>query len=82
MPYIIYLSLYIRLRYDRQSKLKPCFQAREEFHAQLAASRAQQQHLQSSDLMDDSELLSDDRDLDADLTGKYFSKFDNNYRPV
>ncbi|KAK6637449.1 hypothetical protein RUM44_007866 [Polyplax serrata] len=44
-------------------------QAREEFHAQLAASRAQQQHLQSSDLMDDGELMTDDRDLDADLTG-------------
>ncbi|XP_066592633.1 neurobeachin isoform X4 [Prorops nasuta] len=44
-------------------------QAREEFHAHLAASRAHQQQLQSSDLMDDSELLSDDRDLDSDLTG-------------
>ncbi|XP_047003519.1 neurobeachin [Schistocerca americana] len=44
-------------------------QAREEFHAQLAASRAQQQQLQSNDLMDDSELLADDRDLDVDLTG-------------
>ncbi|XP_015604572.1 neurobeachin isoform X4 [Cephus cinctus] len=44
-------------------------QAREEFHAHLAASRAHQQQLQSADLMDDSELLSDDRDLDIDLTG-------------
>ncbi|XP_053598524.1 neurobeachin isoform X2 [Microplitis demolitor] len=44
-------------------------QAREEFHAHLAASRAHQQQLQSADLMDDSELLSDDRDLDSDLTG-------------
>ncbi|KOX76971.1 Lipopolysaccharide-responsive and beige-like anchor protein [Melipona quadrifasciata] len=44
-------------------------QAREEFHAHLAASRAHQQQLQSTDLMDDSELLSDDRDLDNDLTG-------------
>ncbi|XP_015127079.1 neurobeachin [Diachasma alloeum] len=44
-------------------------QAREEFHAHLAASRAHQQQLQSTDLMDDSELLSDDRDLDSDLTG-------------
>uniref|UniRef100_A0A1Y1K827 BEACH-type PH domain-containing protein n=1 Tax=Photinus pyralis TaxID=7054 RepID=A0A1Y1K827_PHOPY len=43
-------------------------QAREEFHAQLAVSRAQQQ-MQTSDLMDDSELLTDDRDLDNDLTG-------------
>lgn len=46
-------------------------QAREEFHAHLAASRAHQQQLQSADLMDDSELLSDDRDLDNDLTGFY-----------
>ena len=45
-------------------------QAREEFHAHLAASRAHQQQLQSADLMDDSELLSDDRDLDNDLTGE------------
>ncbi|XP_071453109.1 neurobeachin isoform X4 [Hetaerina americana] len=44
-------------------------QAREEFHAHLAASRLQQQPLQSNDLMDDSELMSDDRDLDADLVG-------------
>ncbi|XP_031838843.2 A kinase anchor protein rugose isoform X14 [Nomia melanderi] len=44
-------------------------QAREEFHAHLAASRAHQQQLQSADLMDDSELLSDDRDLDNDPTG-------------
>ncbi|XP_063239810.1 neurobeachin isoform X3 [Bacillus rossius redtenbacheri] len=44
-------------------------QAREEFHAHLAASRSQQQQVQSTDLMDDSELLSDDRDLDVDLTG-------------
>ncbi|XP_043268536.1 neurobeachin isoform X4 [Venturia canescens] len=44
-------------------------QAREEFHAHLAASRAHQQQLQSADLMDDSELLSDDRDLDNDLVG-------------
>ncbi|GLV35236.1 rugose [Carabus blaptoides fortunei] len=43
-------------------------QAREEFHAQLAATRGQQQ-VQSSDLMDDNELLSDDRDLDVDLAG-------------
>ncbi|XP_054265424.1 neurobeachin isoform X12 [Macrosteles quadrilineatus] len=42
-------------------------QAREEFHAHLAASHTQQG--QSSDLMDDSELLTDDRDLDVDLTG-------------
>lgn len=46
-------------------------QAREEFHAHLAASRAHQQQLQSADLMDDSELLADDRDLDNDLTGEW-----------
>lgn len=45
-------------------------QAREEFHAHLAASRGQQQQMQSTDLMDDSELLADDRDLDVDLTGE------------
>lgn len=45
------------------------FQAREEFHAQLAMNRTHN-HIQSTDLMDDNELLSDDRDLDADLTGK------------
>ncbi|XP_033217020.1 neurobeachin-like [Belonocnema kinseyi] len=44
-------------------------QAREEFHAHLAASRAYQQQLQSPDLMDDNELLVDDRDLDNDLAG-------------
>ncbi|XP_032665465.1 neurobeachin isoform X5 [Odontomachus brunneus] len=44
-------------------------QARQEFHAHLAASRAHQQQLQSTDLLDDSELLSDDRDLDNDLAG-------------
>ncbi|CAB3374567.1 Hypothetical predicted protein [Cloeon dipterum] len=44
-------------------------QAREEFHAHLAVSRSQQQALTSSDLLDDSELAADDRDLDCDLTG-------------
>lgn len=44
-------------------------QAREEFHAHLAASRTHQQQIQSTDLMDDSELLTDDRDLDADPVG-------------
>ncbi|RZC37735.1 neurobeachin, partial [Asbolus verrucosus] len=43
-------------------------QAREEFHAHLAATRNQQQ-IQPNDLMDDSELLTDDRELDNDLTG-------------
>ncbi|KAJ8932339.1 hypothetical protein NQ314_014703 [Rhamnusium bicolor] len=42
-------------------------QAREEFHAHLAATRGQQQ--MQSDLMDDSELLIDDRELDNDLNG-------------
>lgn len=50
-------------------------QAREEFHAHLAASRSHQQQIQSTDLMDDSELLSDDRDLDNDLTGKILTIF-------
>ncbi|KAK8731373.1 hypothetical protein OTU49_007572, partial [Cherax quadricarinatus] len=45
-------------------------QAREEFHAQLAAQRRSlQQPIQSTDLLDDSELTTDDRDLDADVTG-------------
>ena len=44
-------------------------QAKEEFHTHLAASRSQQP-LQSNDLMDDNELLSDDRELDLDLVGK------------
>ncbi|CAG7818766.1 unnamed protein product [Allacma fusca] len=43
-------------------------QAKEEFHTHLAASR-NQQPLQSNDLMDDNELLSDDRELDLDLVG-------------
>ncbi|KAF4532521.1 hypothetical protein B566_EDAN010813 [Ephemera danica] len=44
--------------------------AREEFHAHVARAQQQQQSMQSStDLMDDSELMADDRDLDADLAG-------------
>ncbi|XP_044749150.1 neurobeachin isoform X2 [Coccinella septempunctata] len=43
-------------------------QAREEFHAHLAATRSHQ-NVQNTDLMDDSELLMDDRELDTDLTG-------------
>lgn len=48
------------------------FQAREEvFHAQLVAMSTQSgPGSQSSDLLDDSELMSDDRELDADLVGK------------
>ncbi|KAJ8949535.1 hypothetical protein NQ318_005097, partial [Aromia moschata] len=42
-------------------------QAREEFHAHLAATRGQQQ--MQNDLMDDNELLTDDRELDSDLNG-------------
>ncbi|XP_030761038.1 neurobeachin isoform X2 [Sitophilus oryzae] len=41
-------------------------QAREEFHAHLAATRNQGQ---CSELVDDSELLTDDRDLDNDHNG-------------
>jgi len=47
------------------------FQAREEvFHAQLAMSTQSGPGSQSSDLLDDSELMTDDRELDADLVGK------------
>ncbi|CAH1955198.1 unnamed protein product [Acanthoscelides obtectus] len=42
-------------------------QAREEFHAHLATTRSQ--HQMQNDLMDDSELLTDDRELDTDLNG-------------
>lgn len=53
----------------------PLLQAREEFHAQLAAQRRSlQQPLQSPDLLDDSELATDDRDLDADVTGEFMVK--------
>lgn len=45
-------------------------QAREEFHAHLAATRSHQ-NVQNTDLMDDSELLLDDRELDTDLTGRF-----------
>ncbi|KAL4097724.1 hypothetical protein QTP88_022448 [Uroleucon formosanum] len=45
-------------------------QAREEvFHAQLAMSTQSGPGSQSSDLLDDSELMTDDRELDADLVG-------------
>lgn len=48
-------------------------QAREEvFHAQLVAMSTQSgPGSQSSDLLDDSELMSDDRELDADLVGEW-----------
>ncbi|KAJ6638678.1 Neurobeachin, partial [Pseudolycoriella hygida] len=44
-------------------------QAREEFHSQIAVSRSHQQSQQSTDLLDDAELLIEDRELDLDLTG-------------
>uniref|UniRef100_A0A6M2E108 Putative lysosomal trafficking regulator lyst n=1 Tax=Xenopsylla cheopis TaxID=163159 RepID=A0A6M2E108_XENCH len=44
-------------------------QAREEFHSQLAIARSQQTTQTSTDLLEDNELLSDDRDFDVDLTG-------------
>lgn len=43
-------------------------QAREEFHAHLAASN-HQNPIQSSDLLEDADLIGDDRDIDVDLTG-------------
>ncbi|XP_050298842.1 neurobeachin isoform X6 [Anthonomus grandis grandis] len=43
-------------------------QAREEFHAHLATSRNHQQN-QTCELVDDNELLIDDRELDSDLNG-------------
>jgi len=48
-------------------------QAREEFHAQLALNRAHNQ-FQSTDLMDDNELLADDRDLDSDPPGMVINR--------
>lgn len=45
------------------------FQARDNFHAQIAASHSQQ--IQSTDLLDDGDVMADDRDLDVDLTGEY-----------
>ncbi|XP_072155979.1 neurobeachin isoform X4 [Bemisia tabaci] len=43
-------------------------QARQELHAQLAATNPQQS-AQSNDLLDDAELMLDDREIDVDLTG-------------
>ena len=57
-------------------------QAREEFHAHLASTRPHQQQLQSADLMDDNELLADDRDLDNDLSGVHFKKHKQIYKIV
>lgn len=47
-------------------------QAREEFHSQIAVSRNHHNHQsshQTADLLDDTELLIEDRELDLDLTG-------------
>ncbi|XP_065209719.1 neurobeachin isoform X2 [Planococcus citri] len=43
-------------------------QARDEFHAHLAAS-SHQNPAQSGDLLDDVDLITDDRDIDVDLAG-------------
>ena len=43
--------------------------AKAEFHAQLASKRGQQAN-GSADLVEDSELLSEDRELDSDNQGK------------
>lgn len=45
--------------------------AKAEFHAQLATKRGQQQ-AGNSDLVEDSELLSEDRELDSDNQGIFF----------
>ena len=47
--------------------------AKAEFHAQLASKRGQQAN-GSADLVEDSELLSEDRELDSDNQGtiRYF----------
>ncbi|XP_031629560.1 neurobeachin isoform X7 [Contarinia nasturtii] len=44
-------------------------QAREEFHSQIANTRSQHGTAHSGDLLDDAELLIEDRELDLDLTG-------------
>ena len=48
--------------------------AKAEFHAHLAANRAQQA-ASSHDLVEDSELLSEDRELDGDSQGSFFKYF-------
>lgn len=67
---ILILVIYLRCIF---SEVFVCillyFKAREEFHAHLAATRNQQQ--MPNDLMDDSELLTDDRELDSDLNGNH-----------
>ncbi|XP_075154858.1 A kinase anchor protein rugose isoform X7 [Haematobia irritans] len=44
-------------------------QTRDEFHTQIAVSRAHQATQHTADLLDDAELLIEDRELDLDLTG-------------
>ena len=46
-----------------------CEQAQEALHAQIAKSKPNTSPLQSSDLLDDAELLAEDRELDAELAG-------------
>ena len=46
--------------------------AKAEFHAQLASKRGQHN---TSDLVEDSELLSEDRELDSDNQGTYLTRF-------
>lgn len=49
-------------------------QAEEALHAQIAKSKPNLAPLQSSDLLDDAELLAEDRELDAELTGNNESR--------
>ncbi|XP_067642070.1 neurobeachin isoform X13 [Eurosta solidaginis] len=44
-------------------------QTRDEFHTQIAVSRSHQSTQHTADLLDDAELLIEDRELDLDLTG-------------
>ncbi|KAM7346327.1 A kinase anchor protein rugose isoform 3-T3 [Cochliomyia hominivorax] len=44
-------------------------QTRDEFHTQIAVSRTHQATQHTADLLDDAELLIEDRELDLDLTG-------------
>ncbi|XP_055840741.1 neurobeachin isoform X14 [Episyrphus balteatus] len=44
-------------------------QTRDEFHTQIAVTRSHQSSQHSTDLLDDAELLIEDRELDLDLTG-------------
>ncbi|XP_064555038.1 neurobeachin isoform X10 [Drosophila montana] len=44
-------------------------QTRDEFHTQIAVSRAHPSSQHNSELLDDAELLIEDRELDLDLTG-------------